>query len=356
MLRHALDVSEITRSKKSSTRWRALTGANSFLYHTFRVNRNRLRRAKEPAELANIKTTAVHCDKLIEMYFPVQPFSNLYKYQSFWVLLSVFVSEWGIYKNHVFLTATECVFRRMWPLNCIKLSSVRSFDEPPKKILLLVMSLFGSNQKSVQLAEVLLYWDARNKALKHGPIEVMGELSLASVAPGFCQKYQMLSEVFPWISLQLKRNQLVYVSCVQNPRCHELQIWLQVLQLLGLLSSRILVSFFPMPSWSVNMTKLPRHFQYIQSLGESLCVWPFVLQQHPEASSHSENVLTKGVLAWSVLLKNQVPGAQTTTLRLVRGVSAGGLCSGMEVFVCRREAALETKSVCCVPGCPQQRV
>lgn len=152
----------------------------------------------------------MHCDTLIEMYFPAQLFSNLYKYQSFGVLLSVFVSEWEIYKKHMFLTATECMFRRKWPLNYIKLSSVRSFDEPTKKILLLIMSLFSNNQKLLlQLAKGLLYWGGRNKALKHGPIEVMGDLSLASVGPGFCQKYQMLSEVFPWISLQLKINHLV---------------------------------------------------------------------------------------------------------------------------------------------------
>lgn len=152
----------------------------------------------------------MHCDTLIEMYFPVRPFSNLYKYQSFWFLLSVFVSEWEIYKKHMFLTATECMFRRMWLLNYIKVSSVQSFDEPTKKILLLIMSLFSNNQKLLlQLAKTLLYWDGRNKALKHGPIEVMWNLSLASVGPGFCQKYQMLSELFPWISLQLKINHLV---------------------------------------------------------------------------------------------------------------------------------------------------
>ena len=159
------------------------------------------------AEPANFKTSTMLCDTLIEMYFAVQPFSNLYKYQSIWVLLSVFVSEWEIYKKHMFLTATECMFRRMWPLNYIKLSSAQQFDEPTKKILLLIMSLFSNNQKLLlQLAKVLLYWDGRNKALKHGPIEVVGNLSLASMGPGFCQKYQILSEVFPWISLQLKRN------------------------------------------------------------------------------------------------------------------------------------------------------
>lgn len=149
----------------------------------------------------------MHCATLIEMYFPVQPVGNLYKYQSFWFLLSVFVSEWEIYKKHMFLTATECVFRRMWPLNCIRLSLKQSFDEPTEKILLLIMSLFSINQKFLlQLEKVLLYWEGRNKALKLGPIEVVGNFSLASLRSGFCQKYQVLSEVFPLISLQLKIN------------------------------------------------------------------------------------------------------------------------------------------------------
>lgn len=58
----------------------------------------------------------------------------------------------------MFLTATECMFRRMWLLNYIKVSSVQSFDEPTKKILLLIMSLFSNNQKLLlQLAKALLY-------------------------------------------------------------------------------------------------------------------------------------------------------------------------------------------------------
>lgn len=177
---------------------------NCFPYHRFRENPSYLHRAIEAVRSANFKTTVMLCDTLIEMYFPVQPFSNLYKYQSFWGLLSVFVSEWEIYKKHMFQTATEYMFRRMWPLNYIKLYSVQSFDE--EKILLLIMSLFSNKLK---LAKALFYWDGKNKALKHGPIEVMGNLSLASVEPGFCQKYQMLSEVFPLISLQLKINHLV---------------------------------------------------------------------------------------------------------------------------------------------------
>lgn len=47
----------------------------------------------------------------------------------------------------MFLTATEYVFRRMWPLKYIKLFSVQSFDEPTKKILLLIMSPFSNNQR-----------------------------------------------------------------------------------------------------------------------------------------------------------------------------------------------------------------
>lgn len=58
----------------------------------------------------------------------------------------------------MFLTATECVFRRMGPLNYIRLSLIQSFDEPTEKILLLIMSLFSNNQKFLlQLEKVLLY-------------------------------------------------------------------------------------------------------------------------------------------------------------------------------------------------------
>lgn len=45
----------------------------------------------------------------------------------------------------MFQTATEYMFRRMWPLNYIKLYSVQSFDE--QKMLLLIMSLFSNNPK-----------------------------------------------------------------------------------------------------------------------------------------------------------------------------------------------------------------
>lgn len=92
-----------------------------------------------------------------------------------------------------------------------------------------------------------------------------------------------------------------------------------------------------MPSWGVNMTKLSCHFQclYVKPGYESQLIWPFVLQQHPETSSHSENVLTRATLAWSALLENKVPGAQAAPLRPAYGASAGGVCSGTEVCVCR---------------------
>lgn len=142
MLLCILDPSSLWPKKKILTCWRALTEANCFLSKKLRANLNHLDGPKESVESANFKTTVMHCDTLIEMYSPVQPFSNLYKYQSFGVLLSVFVSEWEIYEKHMLLTATEYASRRMWPLNNIKLSSVQSFDEPTKKILLLITSLF----------------------------------------------------------------------------------------------------------------------------------------------------------------------------------------------------------------------
>lgn len=92
-----------------------------------------------------------------------------------------------------------------------------------------------------------------------------------------------------------------------------------------------------MHSWGVNMRKLSCRSQCLYSKPgcESHFIWPFVLQQHPEASSHSENVFMKGTLAWSALLGNKVPRAQSTTLRPAHSVSAGGTYSGMEVCVCR---------------------
>lgn len=169
MLLHVLR--EISWPKKT-TCWRALVEGNCFPYHRFRENPSYLHGAIVAVGSANFKTTVMLCETLIEMYFPVQPFSNLYKYQSFWGLLSVFVSEWEIYKKHMFQTATEYMFRRMWPLNFIKLFNIKlylvqSFDE--HRILLLIMSLFNNNP---MLAKGLLVWDGRNKALKHGPIEV----------------------------------------------------------------------------------------------------------------------------------------------------------------------------------------
>ena len=85
------------------------------------------------------------------------------------------------------------------------------------------------------------------------------------------------------------------------------------------------------------MTKLSCHFQCLYSKPgcESQFIRPFVLQQHPQASSHSKNILMKGTLAWSALPEDKVPGAQPTTLRPAHGVSTGGTCSGMEVCVCR---------------------
>lgn len=162
MLLHVLDLREISWPKKKKIIcWRALMEGNSFPYHRFIENPSYLHRAIEAVGSANFKTTVMLCDTLIEMYFPVQPFSNLYKYQSFWGLLSVFVSEWEIYKKHMFQTATEYMFRRMWLLNYIKLYSVQSFDE--QKILLLIMSLFNNNPK---LAKGLLFLRWEEQSLK----------------------------------------------------------------------------------------------------------------------------------------------------------------------------------------------
>lgn len=159
MLLHVLDLRERSWPKKK----KSLVGEHSWketVFHIrFRENPSYLHRAIEAVGSANFKTTVMLCDTLIEMYFPEQPFSNLYKNQSFWGLLSVFVSEWEIYKKHMFQTATEYMFRRMWPLNCIRLYSVQSFDE--QKIHLLIMSLFINKPK---LAKGLLFWDGRNKA------------------------------------------------------------------------------------------------------------------------------------------------------------------------------------------------
>lgn len=96
---------------------RRVQGANCIVYKGFKVNLNAA--VKEPGS-SNLKPPLMQCDILIEMYFPVQPLSDLYKYQSFWFYCQSLLLKQEFIKNICFkLPLKECVLK-MWPGNSIR--------------------------------------------------------------------------------------------------------------------------------------------------------------------------------------------------------------------------------------------